>query len=842
MSSPHIQRSLERHFSHHRIVFWYDGKDEWSRELDHLKLPDTEILRIDNNEIGIKFRVLLEQPKQKFLIYIPSERPRDENNWLLDILLSHAEFHADRASLHLQETGLPPEYRELAIEHAAFFSRKDRREALKSKIQQDETHRTLRRRMMAIVAKAQDHSLDAILLSLCENLAGAELFDPVGDAFDSYLLSEAFWKEVEIQYGYQSASPSLLDFVICLFQHNAPLSAENKSSLSSQAVVFLSRWKDSNRSRTSFETLSKRIASDLKVAEDLNQLSDKDMQALVEAELDAYELIEQRMICWFRDGIMTRNWKTEERRAIIAKRTRSVWFPKYGALYEALNHGAELLDLVEAVSFDVDTLDQGISRYQTAWWKIDFHYRKFHGYRRESLQPALLDEVTKEVEKRYLNGYLGPLATRWESLLDQHPTWPPKLQARSRDFFSQVVKPVTAKKQKLFVIISDGFRYECAVDLRAQILKKYKFTAEVDSRLASLPCYTQLGMASLLPQDSLSISEDSGIAYADGVSTVGSANREKILNNKSDLKIKVFSAEEFLNLHTKNEGRPLMKEHDVIYVYHNQIDKTGDDLATEKSLPTACDDAIQTIIEIARKAINSNASNIVVTADHGFLFRNSPVEDADCPAAPKKGLLGNPHRRFITGRDLQTDSVIRAYSVEALGLEGDFDIGIAKGIQRLRVRGAGKRYVHGGAMPQEVIVPVVSISKVQSKNAQQVEVEIQSFPSRITTMRVAVRLFQKQVVSEADKMLGRQLEVAIFSPEGELLSDKKPVRFESTDSEPRNREQVINLTLGHRVADFNNQKLELRLVENIGSTSHQKIYDKVSAVFAKPFETEIDDF
>ena len=109
-------------------------------------------------------------------------------------------------------------------------------------------------------------------------------------------------------------------------------------------------------------------------------------------------------------------------------------------------------------------------------------------------------------------------------------------------------------------------------------------------------------------------------------------------------------------------------------------------------------------------------------------------------------------------------------------------------------------------------------------------------------MQVAVRLFQKQIVSESDKMLGRELEVGIYSSEGELLSDVKQVRFELTDPEPRNREVVIHLTLGHRVTDFNNQNLELRLRERIGTTSHKNTYATATAKFAKAFETEIDEF
>lgn len=843
MSSPHIQRALERLFAKHRIVFWYDEKGEWGDDLKQLGLGDVETVRVENNEIGVKFRVLVDEPNRSFLLYAPRARPSDEENWLVDVLLSHGEFYADRASLHLQETGLPPEFRELAKEHIAFFNRKERREALKSKIQEaEETHRSIRRWMMAILLKAPDNSLDAILLRLCEELSGAELLNPVEDQLAEFQLVDAFWKEVEVQYGYQSEEPTLLDFVFCLFQHNAPLGENVGSALRSQAVVFLSRWKDSKSSRNSFDTLSNRTATELNVADILGHLDDKGIQTLVDAEVDAYELIEKRVVCWFRDGVRDRAWKAEERRGIIERRSRSVWFEKYHALYEALHHAGELIDLAEAVDFSVDTLDQGISRYCSSWWRLDFHYRKFHSFRRLSTQPGLLEDVEAELEKRYLNGYLAPLATRWESLLDQHSIWPPKLQPRTRDFFSQVVRPAAANDAKLFVIISDGLRYECAVELQKRIRREDRYSADLDARLAPLPSYTQLGMAALLPNKDLEVSENFGVALADGVSTAGSKAREAILNKRSDFSVKVLSAEAFLNLNTKTEGRSVMKAHDIIYVYHNEIDKVGDQLATEAQLPTACDSTLDTVVKLVKKATAINASNIIVTADHGFLFRNQALEDADCPSAPKKGVTEKPTRRFVSGRGLKADSTVRVYSTEALGLGGDFEIGIAKGVQRFKVKGAGKRYVHGGAMPQEVIVPVLSINKARTSDTKMVRVEVQSFPQRITTMQVAVRLFQKEVVSDADKVLGRELDIGIFSPDGELLSDEKTVRFEFKDAEPRNRETVLNLTLGHRVSAFNNQEIELRLMEKIGGTSHSKNYETLGAKFVKPFETEIDDF
>ena len=97
---------LSKLFETHRLVFWYDAEKSLGEEFEALTLPDVEKLVIDNNEFGIKVRVLHEQPTQKFLLYHRGARPEDEANWLLDLLLANTEFCTDEASLILSDLGL----------------------------------------------------------------------------------------------------------------------------------------------------------------------------------------------------------------------------------------------------------------------------------------------------------------------------------------------------------------------------------------------------------------------------------------------------------------------------------------------------------------------------------------------------------------------------------------------------------------------------------------------------------------------------------------------------------------------------------------------------------------
>lgn len=65
-----ITKALKKLFKDkHRIVFWYDAKQELSSEYEALELAGVEKLELLNNEFALKYRILREQPNQKFLLY-----------------------------------------------------------------------------------------------------------------------------------------------------------------------------------------------------------------------------------------------------------------------------------------------------------------------------------------------------------------------------------------------------------------------------------------------------------------------------------------------------------------------------------------------------------------------------------------------------------------------------------------------------------------------------------------------------------------------------------------------------------------------------------------------------
>ena len=91
--------SLQKLFDQYRIVFWYDDKRTLRDDFDALELDGVTKLEIVNNEFALKYRLLREEPKTKFLLYHEGPKPSDEDNWLFDLLLYQGQFHTDQTAI-----------------------------------------------------------------------------------------------------------------------------------------------------------------------------------------------------------------------------------------------------------------------------------------------------------------------------------------------------------------------------------------------------------------------------------------------------------------------------------------------------------------------------------------------------------------------------------------------------------------------------------------------------------------------------------------------------------------------------------------------------------------------
>ena len=129
-----IAQALGKLFERHRIVFWYDDKQELRGDYDGLALPGVEKIELTNNEMAVKYRLLREQPQDKFLLYHAGPEPEELDNWLLDVQLAHGQFRTDQVALWLSELELGMEFMEVVQEHSEFFKAAKRKEKLKTQL------------------------------------------------------------------------------------------------------------------------------------------------------------------------------------------------------------------------------------------------------------------------------------------------------------------------------------------------------------------------------------------------------------------------------------------------------------------------------------------------------------------------------------------------------------------------------------------------------------------------------------------------------------------------------------------------------------------------------------
>jgi len=234
---------------------------------------------------------------------------------------------------------------------------------------------------------------------------------------------------------------------------------------------------------------------------------------------------------------------------------------------------------------------------------------------------------------------------------------------------------------------------------------------------------------------------------------------------------------------------------------------------------------------------NLNGHHIVVTADHGFLFTESAKVEADkskLADKPPGTLLAK--KRYLLGANLPDHEAAwhGRVSVTA-GADGGMEFRIPKGTNLFHFVG-GARFVHGGAMLQEIVVPVVTVRHVRGKTAQEtkirpVAVQVLGSNHRITTARCRFELLQMEPVSERVKAI--TLKVAVY--EGtEPVTGIQTVTFDSSSGNLDERKKWVPLVLGERQY---NKKTAYRLVLQDAETGVEQ--QSVAVIIDRAFA---DDF
>jgi hypothetical protein len=186
---------------------------------------------------------------------------------------------------------------------------------------------------------------------------------------------------------------------------------------------------------------------------------------------------------------------------------------------------------------------------------------------------ALLHELRDRIEDGYAGWFLPQLSSSWGKVAEGGKCllgrWQIDGVSNQHDFYAQVAAPIfDAGAKRLFVVISDAFRFEAAEELTRELNAKSRVKASVSAMLGVLPSYTALGMASLLPHKSLAYKLNSNLDMtADGMIASTVEQRSAILARHGGVGVK---AEDILAL-GKEKGREFVRPHRLVYIYHDRI-------------------------------------------------------------------------------------------------------------------------------------------------------------------------------------------------------------------------------------------------------------------------------
>ena len=828
-----IAEALHKLFQKHRVVFWYDEKDELVDQFNELSIEGTTKIHVKGDEFAVKHKVVKQEPKNKFLLYFNGQKPLNEENWLLDLELAHHVFHTDQEAMFLQEMGLGYHLKELVTAHLEFFKAKERRVKLKEYLGDGDEYNEIKYKMLAITFGTENINLVTYIHAHGSSFAdGNEKYDK---DLERYNLTDFYWSEIKRKFNYQNTSPSIYDFLIEVFNNNFVFG--NKTGISKESRLLLALWKDTIQFRSYFGIVSDKVAEDLDVENKLNTAS---IEELVGDDL--FKLIDRKIIHVLVTQICKGEISEEKVYQIVKQRENKFWFNEVEDFYNSLQIASSLLTNIRKHSATVyTTFNEGIEDYSANLHQIDTQYRKFIWNFRKTGQNRILAELASKIEKAYSNDWLLNYNNNWQSIIDKKEDWSIDSAISQRNFYTNYVKPFVDKKQRIFVIISDALRYECGSEFSKRLQSENRFESSIHHMVSSLPSYTQLGMASLLPHNQLAFQEGSDLIIADGHSTSGIQGRSKVLEVNSGERATAIKAEDFMKMNSHKEGREFVKSYDVIYIYHNRIDKTGDDKTTEEKVFEAVEEEFSFLFEMLKKINNMNGYNMIITSDHGFIYQHNELEESDFSESKHTGEVWKENRRFVIGKNLTSDKATKAFKGNELGLNADVDVLIPKSINRLRIKGSGSRFVHGGASLQEIVVPVVRITKTRQDTTTQVDIDIIKSTDRITTNILAVSFIQTETVSE--QVLPRMIRAVIKAEDGEDLSDQFKFTFDIDEGSERQREVKHRFQLSSKASGkYKNQRVKLVLEEPVEGTSKWKQYKEYFYTLNISFTNDFDEF
>ena len=860
MDSEKVIQDLNQRFAQplpefykRRIIFWCDEEREFEDKLDEIVLHDAKLIALTGtNYFAVKKLLGVEDTTGNYVVYCPLSYEKPEDDWLLDIRIYSEEYRADLISNWMDEMGLPQTaaLRKQVKEYRKFFKAAARREKIAKQKNIPSVPRQLDMAVMGALAGIVDVTPYAIIKKvLCAGLdteTNSMYYD-----FADYGIDKAFWDMVQKGTGYVADTPNLghLAVHILLTSATRTMQPEYLSkwkdfvSEAHQAYCydFVSEWLHSTDANQLREIVI-RIEEELKLSEQFMKL---DVADLVNTETFPciHELILIKLMTEIADSIIDVNII----RDTVEKRRTCVWYEEVKDFYEGILQVANMQDFFKehTTGFHSAQAVKVWKEYTTEYYKMDTYYRLFHRSYGRSLKTYhaklhdLFSHVMEKAEGLYKNWFLGQLGENWSKVCAEEMEQYGKILEvpQQTDFYKSKVKNAD---NRVFVIISDALRYEVAADLAEQLRRETKSQVDLSSMQSIFPTITKFGMAALLPHEKLSVKFQGNIVdvFADGKGTE-SHDRDRILKSEREDSV----ALKYTDLVTakRSERSAWVKSKNVVYIYHDTIDEASH--TSDTLVFPACDDAMEELKNIVRIITSDfGGTNIMITADHGFLYTYSPLTEDDKAdnAGFKNRIIEYGRRYAIMMKDSKPEYL---QYVKFLDGNTDYEAYAPKENVRIKMNGGGLNYVHGGISLQELCVPLIEYHflRKQSKEYQRnkeaydtkpVEVSLLSATHKISNMIFSLNFYQKEAVG--DNRTVAVYQIYFTDGKGKQISDVQKIIADKTSE--NGQERTFRCSFNLKSLKYDNKEIYYLVIAEEGGEI------KAQEEFQIDIALAVDDF
>lgn len=379
------------------------------------------------------------------------------------------------------------------------------------------------------------------------------------------------------------------------------------------------------------------------------------------------------------------------------------------------------------------TLEEVVQWYSSTGWAVDAAYRRSELVRVTA--GASLDDVDSEFQRarhRY-ESWLDKVLNAATDALVANPALPADRLQRS--IHRRAVAPGSGP---LAFVLVDALRYELGEDL-ANRLNGLPAEVQLVAAVGTPPTITPVGMAAVLPNAdtglTIDLDTDSRLAVSIGGTSVRSvADRVQLLGHAhgkvADLKLDDVAQ------YSNKELRKKVADASLVLVRSTEIDADGegDQLATSWG---GFDTTLAVLHTAVAKLLSAGIRRVVLTADHGFLAVRQLGEERriDKPSTGN----GELHRRAWIGRGGTGNASTAKVPLAAFGIGGDLDVIAPRGLG-VFTAGGGLQFFHGGLSPQELVVPVITVTAHGETSEPQYKVTMSVTGNRLTSAVVVVRL------------------------------------------------------------------------------------------------------